>query len=77
MKMVEQRLRRRDFDHSLISSRLWLYHRQHSRGINRSPQLSWHKSSKPQGVIVLRRLRADWRQEWEDELNYRELPMAG
>jgi hypothetical protein len=28
------------------------------------------------GVIVPRRLRADWRQEWEAELQYRELLLA-
>src|SRR5689334_22388041 len=28
------------------------------------------------GVIVPRRLRADWRQEWEAELHYRELLLA-
>src|SRR5215471_1749352 len=28
------------------------------------------------GVIVPRRLRADWRQEWEAELNHRELLLA-
>src|SRR5262245_36819521 len=28
------------------------------------------------GVIVPRRLRADWRQEWEAELNYRETQLA-
>jgi hypothetical protein len=28
------------------------------------------------GVIVPRRLRADWRQEWEAELRYRELLLA-
>src|SRR6185295_17490243 len=28
------------------------------------------------GVIVPRRLRADWRQEWEAELRYRELMLA-
>src|SRR6266436_10073503 len=28
------------------------------------------------GVIVPRRLRADWRQEWEAELRYRELRLA-
>ena len=28
------------------------------------------------GVIVPRRLRADWRQEWEAELNYREAQLA-
>jgi predicted permease len=29
------------------------------------------------GVIVPRRLRADWRQEWEAELRYREMLLAG
>src|SRR5437867_6147287 len=29
------------------------------------------------GVIVPRRLRADWRQEWEAELRYREGMLAG
>ncbi|HEV2667952.1 MAG TPA: hypothetical protein VG324_23745, partial [Blastocatellia bacterium] len=28
------------------------------------------------GVIVPRRLRADWRQEWEAELRYREMLLA-
>jgi len=28
------------------------------------------------GVIVPRRLRADWKQEWEAELKYRELLLA-
>ena len=28
------------------------------------------------GLIVPRRLRADWRQEWEAELRYRELLLA-
>ena len=28
------------------------------------------------GVIVPRRLRADWRQEWEAELRYREALLA-
>jgi len=28
------------------------------------------------GVIVPRRLRADWRQEWEAELRYRETLLA-
>src|SRR5215475_4036503 len=28
------------------------------------------------GMIVPRRLRADWRQEWEAELRYRELLLA-
>ena len=28
------------------------------------------------GVIVPRRLRADWRQEWEAELRYRETVLA-
>src|SRR5215475_2197334 len=28
------------------------------------------------GVIVPRRLRADWRQEWESELHYREQLLA-
>src|SRR5215211_3443159 len=28
------------------------------------------------GVIVPRRLRADWRQEWESELRYRETQLA-
>jgi hypothetical protein len=28
------------------------------------------------GVIVPRRLRADWKQEWEAELQYRELLLA-
>src|ERR1044071_7453700 len=28
------------------------------------------------GVLVPRRLRADWRQEWEAELRYRELLLA-
>jgi len=28
------------------------------------------------GVIVPRRLRADWRQEWEAELRYRERLLA-
>ena len=28
------------------------------------------------GVIVPRRLRADWKQEWEAELRYRELMLA-
>src|SRR5262247_3614016 len=28
------------------------------------------------GIIVPRRLRADWRQEWEAELRYRELLLA-
>ena len=28
------------------------------------------------GVIVPRRLRADWRQEWEAELRHRELLLA-
>src|SRR6185369_13232383 len=28
------------------------------------------------GVIVPRRLRADWRQEWEAELRYREIMLA-
>src|SRR5260370_9730142 len=28
------------------------------------------------GVIVARRLRADWKQEWEAELRYRELLLA-
>jgi hypothetical protein len=28
------------------------------------------------GVIVPRRLRADWKQEWEAELRYRELLLA-
>src|SRR5262245_66038274 len=28
------------------------------------------------GVIVPRRLRADWRQEWEAELHYREAMLA-
>ena len=28
------------------------------------------------GVIVPRRLRADWRQEWETELQYREWQLA-
>ena len=28
------------------------------------------------GVIVPRRLRADWRQEWEGELRYRETMLA-
>src|SRR5262247_1178027 len=28
------------------------------------------------GVLVPRRLRADWRQEWEAELRYRELMLA-
>ncbi len=28
------------------------------------------------GVIVPRRLRADWRQEWEAELRYREAMLA-
>jgi hypothetical protein len=28
------------------------------------------------GVIVPRRLRADWRQEWEAELQYRETLLA-
>src|ERR1051325_11577062 len=28
------------------------------------------------GVIVPRRLRADWRQEWEAELRYREVMLA-
>src|SRR5688572_15834952 len=28
------------------------------------------------GVIVPRRLRADWRQEWEAELRYREVLLA-
>src|SRR5215216_4436619 len=28
------------------------------------------------GVMVPRRLRADWRQEWEAELRYRELLLA-
>ena len=28
------------------------------------------------GVIVPRRLRADWRQEWEAELSYRETLLA-
>jgi hypothetical protein len=28
------------------------------------------------GVIVPRRLRADWRQEWEAELRYRETMLA-
>src|SRR5689334_24175467 len=28
------------------------------------------------GVIVPRRLRADWRQEWEAELHYRETMLA-
>src|SRR4026208_2401112 len=28
------------------------------------------------GVIVPRRLRADWRQEWESELRYREALLA-
>src|SRR5215468_1494756 len=29
------------------------------------------------GVVVPRRLRADWRQEWEAELHYRETLLAG
>src|SRR5688572_17315481 len=29
------------------------------------------------GVVVPRRLRADWRQEWEAELRYRESLLAG
>src|SRR5215475_13715204 len=29
------------------------------------------------GVIVPRRLRADWQQEWEAELHYRETLLAG
>ena len=28
------------------------------------------------GLIVPRRLRADWRQEWEAELHYREMMLA-
>ena len=28
------------------------------------------------GVVVPRRLRADWRQEWESELRYRETLLA-
>ena len=28
------------------------------------------------GVIVPRRLRADWRQEWEAELSYREMLLS-
>jgi hypothetical protein len=28
------------------------------------------------GVIVPRRFRADWRQEWEAELRYREVLLA-
>ena len=28
------------------------------------------------GVIVPRRMRRDWRQEWESELRYRELLLA-
>jgi hypothetical protein len=28
------------------------------------------------GVIVPRRLRGDWRQEWEAELRYREMLLA-
>ena len=28
------------------------------------------------GVIVPRRLRADWRQEWQAELRYREMMLA-
>jgi hypothetical protein len=28
------------------------------------------------GVIVPRRLRADWRQEWEAELRFRELQLT-
>jgi hypothetical protein len=28
------------------------------------------------GVIVPRRLRADWRREWEAELRYRKTPLA-
>jgi len=36
----------------------------------------WLSSVRVIGVIVPRRLRADWRQEWEAELRYRELLLA-
>ena len=32
----------------------------------------WHWLIRLIGVLVPRRLRADWRQEWEAELQYRE-----
>lgn len=36
----------------------------------------WHWLIRAAGVIVPRRLRADWRQEWEAELHYRETLLA-
>src|SRR5262245_56449073 len=46
---------------------------------NRNGNRSWQLPSRLitlVGVIVPRRLRADWRQEWEAELRYRETQLT-
>jgi len=37
----------------------------------------WLWLIRARGVIVPRRFRADWRQEWEAELHHREALLAG
>jgi hypothetical protein len=36
----------------------------------------WHGLIRLIGVLVPRRLRADWQQEWQAELHYREMMLA-
>jgi putative ABC transport system permease protein len=44
--------------------------------VNSTSKGSWFRLIMLIGVIVPRRLRADWRQEWESELQYRETLLA-
>src|SRR5215510_5218988 len=63
----------------------WLYAATRVRALNTELMFAKNKQHFPRphlwlialiGVIVPRRLRADWRQEWEAELSYRERLLA-
>src|SRR6266542_2214830 len=65
--------------------RHWLYAATRIRALNTELMFAKNKQHFPRphlwlialiGVIVPRRLRADWRQEWEAELRYRERLLA-